>query len=51
MEKKEYNAPDIKIYGDIKEITLGGGANEASPDGTYMTDSAGNLWKGFNPIS
>lgn len=46
MKKKEYKKPEVKTYGDVKEITKGGGANPDNMDGVWMTDDAGHGWWG-----
>ena len=35
MEKKAYKAPEIQVYGDVKEITKSGGPPQTVFDATY----------------
>ena len=35
MEKKAYKAPEIQVYGDVKEITKSGGPPSTNYDATY----------------
>lgn len=36
MEKKEYVSPKVLEHGDVKEITLSGGASFTNPDANYI---------------
>jgi hypothetical protein len=47
MERKEYVAPAVTVYGDVKELTQGGGNNTERPDGQYITLPDGSTWAGF----
>lgn len=35
MEKKEYSAPAVTVYGDVKDITKSGGPPQTVFDATY----------------
>lgn len=36
MEKKEYKTPEVKEYGDVKELTESGGANFQNYDALWQ---------------
>lgn len=49
MEKKVYETPTITVYGDVKEITKGGGADLTSPDETFYVN--GKAFTAYDPVS
>jgi hypothetical protein len=44
MNKKEYTKPELKCYGDVKKITLGGGTTMTSLDGEWETVNGAKWW-------
>lgn len=48
MDKKEYVAPTVTVYGDVESLTLGGGVRTTTHDGVYI-QAGGGEWEGFDP--
>lgn len=49
MEKKEYKAPEVTVYGDVKEITKAGGPPSSNMDAVYP--AADPPYATFDPLS
>lgn len=49
MDKKEYVAPVVTVYGDVKEITKSGGPPNANFDAIYP--DATPPYAEFEPVS